>query len=148
MTREDFVTFEQAQRLKELGFDWGCTHGYDTKTGAFFASQEYPISGQTPMTIDDILYDYNTNYTPPQYVCISAPTLAQAAKWLREHKGIFIGIWNNACGYGWDICDTHGTGIAKFDDNGDDLDSGMFTTYELALSAGIDKALEILTNNK
>lgn len=39
MTHEDYVTFEQAVRLKELGFDWGCTHGYDTKTGAFFASK-------------------------------------------------------------------------------------------------------------
>ena len=134
MRHEDYVTYEQSVKLKKLGFDWSCDYFYTN----------YLCEG---VKINKIASKNNCNEWYNDWVS-SMPTLSQAAKWLREHKGIFIGIWNNACGYGWDICDTHGTGIAKFDDNGDDLDSGMFTTYELALSAGIDKVLEILTNNK
>lgn len=78
-----------------------------------------------------------------------APTLAQAQKWLREVKEIDVLVFNCSCGYGWEISkagneQSRGTTIMLYDDNGEDKDSGMWLSYESALSAGIDKALELL----
>ena len=78
----------------------------------------------------------------------SAPTLWQAQKWLREAKGIDVLVWNCACGYGWEIskadAQSRGTMLMDYDDNGEDMDSGMWLTYENALSAGIAAALELI----
>ena len=83
----------------------------------------------------------------------SAPTLWQAQKWLREAKGIDVLVWNCAC---WIItfknriyiskadAQSRGTMLMDYDDNGEDMDSGMWLTYENALSAGIAAALELI----
>ena len=73
------------------------------------------------------------------------PTLAQAQKWLREKKKIDVLVWNCACGYGWEVSKAeNGTGLILFDDKGDNKDSGCWTSYESALSAGIAAALELI----
>lgn len=35
MTQEDYVSYEQAVKLKELGFDWKCNAYYWTEDKAF-----------------------------------------------------------------------------------------------------------------
>lgn len=83
---------------------------------------------------------------------VTASLLYHAQKWLREAKGIDVLVWNCACGYGWEISkadpQSRGTTLKFYDDNGEDRDSGMWLTYENALSAGINVALQLLDNEK
>ena len=67
---EDYVTFEQATKLKELGFDW--------KTWIYYDEDDNELTE----SISSVDWNGETD-------SISVPTLAQASKWLRE-KGITI----------------------------------------------------------
>lgn len=130
--KEDIVSHELAVKLKELGFD--------CMTYTHYTQDDNNIR----YTEDALNWNNGT-------ALFSAPRLDQAQKWLREVKEIDVLVFNCACGYGWEISkagnrQTRGTTIALFDDNGEDKDSGMWLSYESALSAGIDKALELLTN--
>jgi len=82
---------------------------------------------------------------------LSAPSLAQVAKWLREEKEMHIAVnlyrdySNDADGrkceewvyWGFDVI-IASTGAILIDGDGE------FETYESALSTGIDVALELL----
>ena len=133
METTDFCSYELSKRLKDCGFDKPCDHYYNGH-------------GNLNRYADTDRINRNTNghHTPS----CSAPTLAHAQKWLREAKGIDVLVWNCACGYGWEIskADTQsrGTTLMVYDDNGEDMDSGMWLTYENALSAGITVALELI----
>lgn len=124
--KEDFVTHEQAVKLKELGFDWDCVFIY------YFTYHNHNKS---------IFQRYETvrDYEMEKYWY--APTLAQAQKWLREVKQIII-----------IPCVMHIKDIMKYDfyiaDEPLDVEYDFegFDTYELALSAGIDKTLELIKN--
>lgn len=124
MSQRDYVSLEQAKKLREQGFNWSC---------------EYSYSGGS-MTASFYCYDSDPY----------APDLDTAHKWLREVKGLYILVWICACGYGWEIlkCSTPenmGTTVLRFDEeSGDDEPSGMFTTYEKALFDAIDNALELI----
>ena len=63
---EDFVTYEQADKLCDLGFDLKCIACYD--------EEEFEITSEYS----------NYNSDQYRYNLISAPTLSQAQKWLRE----------------------------------------------------------------
>lgn len=122
MIHEDYVTFEQAQKLKQLGFDWECNHYYH-----LYDEQD---------TLSTLSKFENSNKFDKNW---SAPTLAQAQKWLREVKGIII-IPHVI----------HVEDILKYDFYiyGELLDIECdfegFNTYEFALSEGINKALNFL----
>lgn len=131
MSHEDYVSFEQAQALKELGFDWKCNHFYhieDEGNTAFLSS-----------------YD-NHNGRSKKFV--SAPTLAQVQKWLREVKGILVyaspSVRKNEP-IKWMIGVVH---LLDKRENKRDWWIGAIKhdTYKQALSAGLDKALELLKN--
>jgi hypothetical protein len=66
------VTYEQAKKLKELGFDWKCSY-YKDEHGKLYYSKE-------PM-------DFN-NFKHPVYnsIYISNPQLAFALEWFRDVK--------------------------------------------------------------
>lgn len=66
---EDFVTFEIAKKLNEKGFDWICSRYYSLDNKKL-KKNEY--------------WGYEER--------ISAPTISQALKWLREEKKIHIGV--------------------------------------------------------
>ena len=125
---EDLVTYEQAAKLKELGFELECpyhfTHSYVRNKTLFFGPKE--LSNWNKDTFDDAER-------------ISAPTLAQAQKWFRE-KGIIIIVGfsrysDSEQSYYYDLKRIYNDRVTV----GDTAD-----TYEQALSAGIDKALELL----
>lgn len=125
MNNEDYASYELALKLKACGFDEPCDHYYTTN-------------------------DTNIRYTKYKYFndCdeyCSAPTLAHAQKWLREKKKIDVLVYNCACGYLWEVSKANnGTGLILFDEKGDDENSGCWTSYEAALSAGIASALELI----
>lgn len=126
---ENFVTYEQAVKLKKLGFDWECNHYYDYKHYLV----EYTQSNERN-------YSNWNDKNQKDFGHYSAPTLTQVQKWLREENKISVDV---------NITQTihNSFWVANVRDLIDfallsDVDG--FDTYEQALSAGIDKALEFL----
>lgn len=134
MEATDYCSYPLSLALKKAGFCESCDHIYlrDRK------SDEWEFAD---WKVDD--KDYNKR-TRPQ-LAISAPTLWQAQKWLREKKKIDVLVYNCACGYLWEVSKANnGTGLILFDEKGDDENSGCWTSYEAALSAGIKSCVENL----
>ena len=123
MTHEYYVNFETAKLLKEAGFDWECPDKYERSIIAC------------------------------RYEDYEKPTLAVAQRWLREEKGIYIGITaieNKRAvtnSDGWTFHYEYGK--PKFDcyiqdERCEDMCTlyDSFDTYEEALEVGIKKSLE------
>lgn len=128
---EDFVTYEQAISLKKLGFDLKVNHYYDDEgyiiENLVDYSEEVPHGEYTS-------YD-NFNY---EDVC-SAPTLAQAQKWLRE-KG--YSIETMLC-----VDKTYRCDIFRIEDfKHISFKIIDIPSYEKALSEGITECINILLN--
>ena len=125
----DYASYELALALKKSGFDEPCDRYY---------SKEDAPDGQV-WILPCLLQDSN-NHFMKRY--ISAPTLAQAQKWLREVKGIYAYPGINALKK-W---------FARVVDlkNNEELlmDGAMFNTYEEAQSHAISYALQLLDNEK
>lgn len=136
MMEEYFVSYEQALRLKELGFDWKCHYHYDTTAFKPVRCPNYTANdgeGEQWIYADDCNLYEDMNHC--QYC--SAPTLTQVQRWFREVKGIDIDIRSTRIPsrkYGYVVNDGNKQIFAP--DN--------LKTYEEALSAGIDAAFTIL----
>ena len=110
------VTFEQAKRLKALGFDWSAYNFYD-------ATQDNLLC-LNPLVC--FVSNHNKSKTK-----ISAPTVALALKWFSDVKKIRHSVQINNGYYGFI--------------SGEDLwESKDFSTYESAESALLDELLTIL----
>lgn len=149
MEQEDYVSYELAKKLKSAGFDEPCDHFYehswDPTKARISASGVYGEWNN----IDAFKHNFNAiddnRHKQSLIPYCSAPTLWQAQKWLREKKKIDVLVYNCACGYLWEVSKaTNGTGLILFDEKGDDENSGCWTSYEAALSAGITAALELI----
>ena len=134
---EDFVSYEQAVKLRECGFDEPCNSYYD-KTCSNDDEYWHTTRGE--------VYNWNGLNSECQ---ISAPTLWQAQKWLREVKKAVVvvapetdmadyndiprdfltGEW---CYEIWVNGNTHRYGMASY------------PSYEQALSAGIEMTLKLI----
>lgn len=150
------VSFEQAKALKELGF-----YGYSSNERELYVTSNEITWEQAIETYGDG-YDYITHHeTFPvnvvgellrdvrdKNICFAtnfqtvyAPTLELAAKWLREEKKIYIDVtWGNMQGnIIWCASlNNLGKGSSMLGD------IKHVDSYEEALSAGIDKAIEML----
>ena len=140
INHECYVSLEVAKLLKEAGFDWECKMIH-------FCYVE-----------DDYMWNLEDNNKKARSIlkldyCLLAPTLEVAQRWLREEKGIYIGITaieNKRAvtnSDGWTFHYEYGK--PKFDCYIQDercenmctlYDS--FDTYEEALEVGIKKSLE------
>lgn len=125
MEDKDFVPFETAKKLKAAGFDWTCQN---------FHIEKIPETEREEWDEDECQYAtvYDIVKTP-------IPTLWQAQKWLRKVKRLhilvdfsYVGTWF------YKVFPIVGCCINK--------SLFSYTTYEEALSAGIDAALELITN--
>ena len=149
---EDYVTYEQALRLKELGFNW-----YNRYSQMFYATQCY-CEGNNQFFFDTIgpgdlisspkmKEDENDGWIEDEDYCVLAPTLSQAAKWLREVKGIYVWVepeineYDNEIVYLTYVWDNNKRQYPENYDGVKDKD-----TYEEALSDGISKSLELIIN--
>ena len=144
--KEECVTYDQAVKLKELGFDGNGLKNY-IRQGYYKFANGYisPIKHDG----DGILVQFRKEDAER----IPAPRLDQAQAWLRD-KGIHISVnpymgydvgadgalYNEYPSWGFELMDVASADF--MDDAG-----GNHTSYELALSAGIDAALELLTLN-
>ena len=141
---EYYVSLEVAKLLKEAGFDWEVNHSYPNVSALDNSCSGY---------MEDLSFYHNLN--DGKYGGLSAPTLEITQRWLREEKGIYIGITaienkravTNSDGWTFhyeydkptfdcDIQDERCENMCTLDDS--------FDTYEEALEVGIKKALEII----
>lgn len=140
---DDFVNYEQAKTLKKLGFNLQCNHFYCQPKG-----KELKLIGYIPMDfLDSLYYDFNNPATWSDHNenTVSAPTLSQAQKWIREQYNIDIYIdrsFSFIKSYHYEIV---------INQNYDEMiqqESIQNRTYEQALSDAIDKVLLILNDKK
>jgi hypothetical protein len=135
--KDQFLTYEIAKRLKELGFipGWYCAC-YDTMRGNQF---EATTGGHL---LDD---KFKERY-------IIAPLWQQAIDWLRDKHKILVEPWRGTSGKYYvkiviDFSKTHiGSGNFSFYTNEAILNNGWkgFSTYEQARQAAIEKALTLI----
>ena len=129
---EDFVTFDQAMKLKDHGFNWKCIYWYHIKEGHNL--------GLSSM--------YDTHNTSEKGIL--APTLYQVQKWLMDKKHIVISIRPNDFVNDSGNAEIHYTtdifGTSKGYLELLHSESG-YETYEFALEDGINEALELLKIN-
>lgn len=121
---EELVTLETAKMLRTKGFNEYCKNVIDINN----------IPGETI---------YRTNNELPKQ-CFSQPTQSIAQKWLRETKNLHVEIYRNACGYGYIIVKANNGTWMEDDDAKGPNDSGNWDTYEEALEAGLQEALELI----
>lgn len=135
---EEFCTYNQAVRLKVIGFDWECyefwskdfcTDGAPTKIRRTKTEPKVCVMSERNSMLDKMDADL-----------ITAPTQSVATRWLREvHKlNIRVNYFSDYREWFFDILNLE-----------DDFyyDGGLdeyFATYEAALSAGIDAVLELI----
>ena len=114
------VTYEQAKKLKELGFNWECYCHY-----TYLATK--PILENGKYWNSNRCADYECKY--------SAPTVALALKWFRDVKGIVNGIKRENI----DDCD-----LIEYCGHFNDMyiTDFTYTYYEEAESALLDALLE------
>jgi len=136
------VNFEQAKRLKQLGFDRECLCRYNvrkTKSGE-------KVTLAKPPTVRNYIdwnnHWYNNKETFPNAnsFLISAPTIALALKWFRDVKMIgcsvtqVILIGKKSKEYTFSYNKTYGCDYCTHD----------FDTYESAESALLDELLTLI----
>ncbi|MBD5326795.1 MAG: hypothetical protein HDS04_09015 [Bacteroides sp.] len=131
--KEEYVTYGQAVKLKELGFDWVCR-------------DFYPITGALGIKRNCSHANFNSfemSFDSKYGEIFSAPRLNQAHAWLREIKGIDIEprVW--LVGGKREYRPYVMPPKCK-----DYIACPPEKSYEKALSAGIDEALVILTNKQ
>lgn len=128
MFKEDFVSFEQAQKLKAFG----CPQSIDYPFHDLWYLKDGNVANISPIADDS----YRTE------VSCKCVTLSQACKWLRS-KGWAVqvylnGVRGNYYSEVWQI------GFSGFVSE----PSKLFDTYEQAQSVGIDVALGLLEKTK
>ena len=83
---KEFIPYEQALELKELGFDERCFGFYNPR----HEISKEPLYEHTGGTFD--------NYNRTDYL-VSAPLYQQAFRWFREKYDLFISIFHYENGY-------------------------------------------------
>jgi hypothetical protein len=116
---KDFIHYEQAKELKELGFDEPC-FGY-------WKMSDWLIEEKTR----------TDGYTHADQLC-SAPTYSQALRWFREKYGIDVVI-----GVAYDKGKTFYLRIETGPTSGYQYFDSKFKTYEEAELACLIKMIEI-----
>jgi hypothetical protein len=144
MTKE-FVTYEQALALKELGFNEKCMASDYYADGKILI--EYPEDGITNTEHDKLTEECNDEFDEIGEDKIeygaTIPLYQQAFRWFREKHGMHHGIGFNGSWY-YDIdsmknCDEAVYEVAhKWD----------MKTYEEAESVCLDKLIEIVKDEK
>lgn len=128
--KETFVTIDQAQALKRLGFDWECDHYYAIgEHDWYLLTTEGRIPANFNKDVGECLID------------CSAPALHVAAKWLREVKQYEVNAFrcmhrNQWDAYSYPMEAPALSALGILDD--------AYEKYEEALSAGITIALKLL----
>ena len=127
---KEFVKYNQALKLKELGFDEPCFGFYQLEYGEIRPimvddNEQYRLTGYRTCKNSEI---------PKHYT--SAPTYQQAFRWFREKYGMIFTL----------IASTYYYPSVSFinTDGNSEIELGEFETYEEAELACLDKLIEIV----
>jgi len=155
--KDELVSFKTAKLAKDNGFNIRCRFYYPTENP--FSESRFEIKEIGIFNYEHIgelhcskFIRDNKETTTLQYNIdpyIEAPTQSLLQRWLREEHNILVGVYSNASGWYWERMDNiGGTHRADSDYSGDDLNSGAFTSYELAMESGLLNALQSITNGE
>ncbi|NBP67462.1 MAG: hypothetical protein EBU52_01835 [Cytophagia bacterium] len=125
--RQEFVPYEQALALKELGFDEPCFGLWNLNNG----KHEVDIIG---------VCKYSKEF---KYREVLAPTFSQAFKWFREKYDILATVYSNASGYLYEWSDNVGGTHRGWSNDEGPNNGGVWDTYEEAELACLKKLIEI-----
>ena len=122
LTNEDYVDLATAEVLKQKGYDEYTDEGYsnDNPKGEW---RMYHRQGK-------------------HFNAMPAPTLYEAAKWLREQHGYHVDVQPTISMESWYWCVTGHKSTHREDDNRDPQ------TYTAALLAGIKEALTLIPDKQ
>jgi predicted AlkP superfamily phosphohydrolase/phosphomutase len=123
---KEFVPYELALRMKQLGFDEPCIAFYEPN------NKEVMVVG-VPQRYNDPSLLYLKDFC--------APTYSQAFRWFREKNDLYYTI-EGSKKYGFAFF------IYYENDDKDELKSKEYFTYEEAELACLEKLIEIVENNK
>lgn len=84
MKNLDFVTYEQALKLKSLGFDWGTTHYYEYDGELCEHNIYVEASGEGYRLDVSGVIDTGFNKNGSEAGVCDAPTIEQTLKWIRK----------------------------------------------------------------
>ena len=121
--KKEFVPYEHALALKELGFDEPCMRGWDKDGGIW--------------------------YHPDSDIILDNPTFSQAFRWFREKYNLHhsISILQRSCRYHFKIrtieCESD---LKPFGDNKIIFEDGPRKKYEDIELDCLKKLIEIVTN--
>jgi hypothetical protein len=124
--KDEFIPYEQALALKELGFDEPCFAWYNQR--------------QTLLCFEE--YDFWDNRDEAQCV---APLYQQAFRWFREKYDILATVYSNASGYLYEWSDNVGGTHRGWSNDEGPNNGGVWDTYEEAELACLKKLIELLT---
>ena len=138
---KEFITYEQAVALKELGFDEECfAVYYDSETHVFL--KEFK-------TYTGAWVKFNSEFDGKGVT--SAPLYQQAFRWFREKHNLCGEVYTvnmGAIDYTFQIRDLYSEDIKH--NNFEAYTGGYigtFSTYEEAEQSCLDKLIEIVKNN-
>jgi hypothetical protein len=129
---KEFIPYEQALELKELGFDEECIASYFLNTEQQSEYEiKYKLKREEIIFSNDGLFDYNT------YGQISAPTFSQAFRWFRSEYALHSFVSGNF---------PMSTPLRFYYEIEETSDDYHYDTYEEAELACLKKLIEIVKN--
>ena len=138
MRKKEFVPYEVALELKELGFDEECLAWFAETKGIQIAPETYKKWTSKPCNNSNIVKVFNVD-------CITAPTFSQAFRWFREKYKYDITIPptgdsnGNTIGYYYEII---------FQGWDDGIESESYDTYEEAELECLIKLIEVVKSKQ
>jgi len=128
------VTFNQAVKLKAIGFNWPTYFYYEGIEESFLESGNFPVAHNLD----------NNDGIRKKFIRTSAPTVSHALKWMRDKKGLHAFCDNKYHGWHYEIYSI-GNDAIRIDGNELQI---FFETYEEAESALLDELLMLIENEK
>jgi hypothetical protein len=130
---EEFVPYELASKLKQLGFDEPCF-------GIWKDGKLISVGGHWGAGITHSMFGFEGDRFAPDEC--RAPLFSQAFRWFRENHGVMHRITSYAFGYEMHIDNTPSINIKYVDRR---YDPGIdYKTYEEAELACLEKLIEIV----
>ena len=141
---KEFVPYEQALALKELGFDEPCLAWFSETKELQIAPETYKKWTGKPCNNSNIINIFNVD-------CITAPTFSQAFRWFRDKYNLDIDISRNDQEMIDYVEREGGKYLPKYSygySNGTFIRIGTCMKYEEAELACLIKLIEIVKEKK
>jgi hypothetical protein len=131
----EFISYEQALALKELGFDEPCLGRFYTKPkskmfGIDEKGRNYPIKNTYKK-----LYTLGEDFVLNDDNVINAPLYQQVFRWFREKYNLYSFVFVFDQGFGYE---TYKEGVIQTNES--------FESYDEAEIACLDKLIELVKN--